>query len=138
MDDEADLTEADRSALKMAVDLTLADDPPDPGRVEQVTAFLHERPWRDVASFCSYHQQVRRLCLKPFQRPPAWIETREQAEAIIEAGSVPAANDASVDVGDLQSAKLALAMLDLNISVFHPDPSRAISEARRQRGSHVA
>lgn len=34
--DKDQLTDADRAALQLALDLTLADDPPHPGRVEQV------------------------------------------------------------------------------------------------------
>lgn len=42
MTDTDDLGEADRAALQLALDLTLADDPPDESRVEQVTDFLRE------------------------------------------------------------------------------------------------
>jgi hypothetical protein len=128
---EADLTEVDRAALQLALDLTLADDPVDPGRVKQVTDFLRERPWLETAEFCSYHQQMARLRLRPWQAPPCNIITRDEAEAIIEEGPQPACNDPTTDVSDCRTAKLTIAMLDLGISPFHPDPAKAIAEARR-------
>jgi len=127
---EADLTEVDRAALQLAIDLTLSDDPPDPGCVEQVTAFLKKQPWFEVASFCSYHQQMRRLHLRPWQSPPCNIVYREEAEAILDEGPQPAVNDPSVDVGDSQCARLTITMLDLGVSVFHPDPGQAVSARR--------
>jgi hypothetical protein len=129
--DETDLSEVDRAALQLALDLTLANDPPDPGRVEQVTDFLNGRPWYEVATFASYHQQMARLHLRPWQSPPCWIVDREEAEAILEEGPEPARNDRSVDVSNCQTARLTIAMLDLGISPFHPDPAKAIAEARR-------
>jgi hypothetical protein len=136
---EAALSDVDRSALQLALDLTLADDPPDGGRVEQVTDFLKgygnhaPRPWFEVASFCSYHQQMERLHLLPSQLPPSDILTREEAEAILEDGFIAACHDPRIDISNCQSAKLLLTMLDLGISPYHPNPAAAIAEARARK-----
>jgi hypothetical protein len=136
---EEELSDVDRDALQLALDLTLAGDPADPGRVEQVRHFLHgdgeqhpARSWYETATFAAYHQQMMRLRLRPWQSPPCWVLEREQAEAILEEGPQPACNDPTVDVSDCQTARLTITMLDLGISPFHPDPAKAIAEARRQ------
>jgi hypothetical protein len=79
-----------------------------------------------VAKFCSYVQQVRRLGLPPWATPPCWIHTRENAGAILVKGSV-------ADTSDADSARLTIDMIDAGVSRWHPDPVRAVAEARRSR-----
>jgi hypothetical protein len=63
------MTEADQAALRLAVEMTLAD--PDHGGVEQVTKFINGydneklRPMLAVNKFCSY-----------YHRPKIWIWRR--------------------------------------------------------------
>jgi hypothetical protein len=132
-----DLSEADLAALTLAVDLTLADDPPDPGRVEQVESKLrgeHGNTWLETAEFCSYHQQMERLGLAPWQQPPCWIIDREEADRILEVGPVPAMDGSGGDVSDCKCARLTKRMLQLGVSVFHPNPLAAI-EAKRKKAA---
>jgi hypothetical protein len=133
-----DLTDTDRAdiaALQLALDLTLADDPPSQGRVDQVRSMLQEEsPWR-VAKFCSYYQQMRRLELAPWKQPPCWIHTRENAEAILAKGPFIAADDSGADTSDCGPARLTLDMIALGVSRWHPDPVRAVAEARRSKGA---
>lgn len=122
----------DLDALQLALDLTLADDPPDPGRIEQVTDFLRERDWLNVAEFCSYHQQMERLKPHPAQSPPCWILTAAQADAIL-AKVAPACDGSGFDISNCRYARLTKRMLKLNISPYHPNPLQAIKEAQRAK-----
>jgi hypothetical protein len=132
----SELREADHAALDLAVALTLANDPPDPGRVEQVTDFLNgfrnqpPRPWLEVAEFCAYHQQTTRLNLLPSGTPPCDILTRERAEAILEEGFIPACHDSSIDISDYRPAQLLIDMMNHGVSPYHPDPIRAVEDAK--------
>jgi hypothetical protein len=134
-----DRDRADIAALQMALDLTLDNDPQDEGRVEQVTHFIngHEnqppRSLWEVAKFCSYHQQVTRLELRPWMSPPCHIHTRERAEAILKKGEFPAADGSGNDVSDCGPARLVLDMLDAGVSRWHPDPLVAVAEAKQAR-----
>jgi hypothetical protein len=137
----SDADRADIAALQLALDLTLANDPPDPGRVEQVTNFLNgykgappRSPW-EVARFCSYYQQTRRLELCPWMDPPCEIHTRERAEAILAKGYIPARDGSDNDISDCGPARLTLDMIDAGVSRWHPDPVRGIAEARRGKWS---
>jgi hypothetical protein len=125
-----ELTDADRVALQLALELTLANDPPAPGTVEQVGDMLNERSQEEVAEFCCYYQQTTRLALRPWMDPPCSIRTRERAEAILENG--PATVNGG-DVSNCATARLTLDMLDAGVSPFHPDPIGAIAAARSKR-----
>jgi hypothetical protein len=131
-DDVFDLPAVDRVALELSVDLTLADVPPDPGRPEQIQNFLQGRPWLDVALFCSYHQQMTRLSLHPGQSPPCWIETAAAAEVILAVGPSPASDGSSEDVSNCGSARLLKLMIEHGVSPYHPNPLRAIAEAKKR------
>jgi hypothetical protein len=132
-ENEADLSPVDRDSLRLAIDLTLADDPPDPGRAEQVQDFLNERPWLNVATFCAYSQQMARLQLHPGQTPPCWL-TEAEADAILAEGPYPASDGSSEDISNCAPARLLKAMLELGISAFHPHPLRAIEQAKKRNG----
>jgi hypothetical protein len=135
-----DLTEVDRDALQLAIDLTLLDDPPDRGRVEQVTDFLNgageflpARPWREVAEFCAYHQQMRRLKLYSWSSSPCWIITEAEANAILARGPIPAADGSGKDISNCSSAELLKRMLRAGVSPYHPNPLAALVEAKRAK-----
>ena len=133
-----DLTELDHAALQLALDLTLADDPSDPDRVEQVTDFLQggsgiyepPRPWLEVAMFCAYHQQVTRLNLHPGASPPCWIITREEADAILADGPILACDGSGRDISNCSPAMLLKRMLRAGISPYHPNPLAAILKCK--------
>jgi hypothetical protein len=130
-----DSDKADIAALQMALDLILDNDPPDQGKIEQVTDFLNKRdPW-EVAKFCSLCQQKRRLELLLWMDAPCQIHTRERAEAILAKGHRPAYGGGD-DISDCGPARLTLDMIDLGISRWHPDPMRAIAEAKRAMRKH--
>jgi hypothetical protein len=136
-DDVADLTEADIAALQLALDLTLADDPPDSGRVEQITdmltdpEYLYGNIWRDVADLAVYHQQMERLHMLPWQGPPCWIITEAEADAILVKGPVLSVTGNGEDIGDCKCARLLKRMLRHDVSPYHPDPVKAIRAAQR-------
>ena len=131
LNNEDELTDGDLAALQLALDLTLADDPPDPGRVEQVEYKLkHNSCWQETAKFCSYHQQVARLKIYPWQSPPFWIVTAAEADAILRKGPLAAMDSCGADISDCKLAQLTKRMLELGISPFHPNPLAAIKAAR--------
>ena len=107
---QIDLTEIDHAALKLAVDLTLAD--PDQDRVEQMQKMMEQDPWWEYATFASYYQQTRNLHLKPWQDPPS---------AVLDD-----------DKNDPDAVRLLNRMLKRGISRFHPDPMAALRESRRR------
>ena len=52
----------------------------------QVMGMLQQESWLSVAMFCSYHQQMEHLRLKPWQWPPCWIVSPEAATVILMQG----------------------------------------------------
>jgi hypothetical protein len=142
--DGDDLSEKDRAALELAIDLCLAGDPEGASRAEQVRDMLQgyrtqltdhpPRPWREVAEFCASCQQSARLnLLVPCKTAPCDILTREAAEDILEEGFIPACNDPSVDISDCSTAQLLLDMLNAGVSAYHPNPLRALAEAKQMK-----
>jgi hypothetical protein len=125
------LTDTHHNALMLAVEMTLAET--DEGRVQQGQSMLKNRDWPQVSHFCAYHRQMDALALMPWQRPPCWIVTQEQADAIIARGPLWAADGSGIDVSDRKPARLLKWMLRHGVSPFHPDPLSAIAEARRKR-----
>ena len=138
-DDCSDLAEeVDLAALQLALDLTLANDPPDPGRVEQVRTFLEgelpylpARPWREVAEFCSYVQQTARLDIF-FGEPPCHL-TEAEADAILAKGPIPAQDGSGIDISSCDSARLFKRMLKAGVSKYHPNPVAALAAAKRAK-----
>jgi hypothetical protein len=127
---EPDLDEVDRDALQLALDLTLANNPPDEGRVEQVEYKLTHQGWFKTARFCSYHQQMARLQLLPHQQPPCWIITAAEADRILAAGPVMSMSGSGVDISRCRAAKLLRTILNCGVSPYDPSPIEAIRQAR--------
>lgn len=128
------MNKLDKAALQLALDLTLADEPPDGHqRIEQVQLLLKQDGWKETAEFCSYHQQMERLKLLPANSPPCWILYEEGADAILAEGFIPACHDPSIDISNYRSAVLLKRMLALGISAYHPDPLGAIAEAEKAK-----
>ena len=112
------MTENDREAKQLAIDLTLAEN--DPDRVAQVQSMLAERDWAEVGSFCAYHQQRRALNLKPWETPPMYAELDGQR----------------ISMGDLHrmkpARKLLRKMLDAGVSRSpRPDCSAQLERSLR-------
>lgn len=75
---------------------------------------------------------MEQLNLKPWQRPPCWIVTEAEADAVLAKG--PRLSHVSgEDIGDHRPARLLRRMLRHGVSVFHPDPVRAIKEAQKAK-----
>jgi hypothetical protein len=128
-----DLSQLDRDALQLAIDLCLANDPPNPGRPDQIRDKLRDRDWFDVACFCSYVQQMTRLALDPGMSPPCWVLSESTADEILAEGMIPASDDTTVDISNCRSARTLKLMLLHNISPYHPHPVSAIAAAKRAR-----
>ena len=119
-----DLDPTDRDALILAIEQTLREK--DLARVEQVRHMLDDphRPWFETASFCSYHRQCRALNLAPWEEPP--VHLADHLDDPYRGGLR----------GPLQVSpeglKLTRRMLAAGISVYHPDPLKALEEAERE------
>jgi hypothetical protein len=101
-------TEADVEALQRAIDMTLAE--PDPGRVLQMQRMLEEDDWFEAARFAAYHQQTKNLRLRPWQSPPCCVGAR--------AGT------------DEEILEIGRRLVRLGLSLFEPDPLKAIENAK--------
>lgn len=108
-DDE--LTQADIDALKLALKLTIEDDP-DRKRREQVRAMLKEDRMHALM-FAAYHRQCEALSLQPWEDPP------------MDADCTISLDDAlALPAGDQRrnAATLLKRMLAARVSRYHPDP----------------
>src|SRR5882757_2168783 len=104
------ISDNDRDAMQLAIDLTLAES--DENR-EHINRKLAEDPWREVGHFCSYHRQYEVLNLLPWQSPPCDVEDPDQ-----DLETMPQHRSE----GRHEAALLTKEMLSLGISRFHPDP----------------
>jgi hypothetical protein len=79
--------------------------------------FVPPQPWEEVARFASYSCQMDTLNLKPWEAPPVNLGDR-----------------VADDVFDLrgfgQARKLLDKMTAAGISKYHPDPLKALAEAK--------
>jgi hypothetical protein len=105
--DQLDLAAPDRTALDLALKQCRA---ASSARDQQITAMLMERPWQEVAQFCSYNSQMDSLKLKPWEFPPCWVEPDDRQHR--------------------QAAKLLREMLAAGVSCWHPDPLAALDQKR--------
>jgi hypothetical protein len=86
-------------------------------RVAQLTAMLDEDGWAEAAKFASYDHQCAALNLKPWERPPChdyWL-------------------DGDRVVRDEKGGDLADELTAAGLSVWEPDPQRALAKARQRR-----
>jgi hypothetical protein len=107
------MRQADRDAMRRAIELTRAENA---GRREQIDAKLKTESWESVGAFASFHRQSHALRLKPWEAPPV------------------ASDDVVHDRygGRPREVALRQKMLALGVSVFEPDPLRALAEAEAQ------
>jgi hypothetical protein len=141
MSDEDDLEPHDREALELAMKVYAAKErqgaehikamlegKPDPGSPGEW--FIPPLSWQEAAEDCANHMQRMMLKLKPWEEPPCqipeeWIETGAPPNTenpiyswyYHRAESLPAA------------VALARRMKDAGISLWHPDPLKALREA---------
>ncbi|MBR0746199.1 hypothetical protein JQ582_19900 [Bradyrhizobium japonicum] len=119
----AALSEADRDALKRALDAARRESP---ARAKQIDAMLRDssRSWEEVAKFAASCVQTGNLGLMPWQPPPCEIANIEAALA---------ATDDEPRRGRNAAATLLQRMLDAGVSKFEPDPMAALADAERAR-----
>jgi hypothetical protein len=129
-DDLADLDAADIAALTLALEQALAG-ADSLYRAEQLRDMVEngEHGWREVAESACYSQQMRRLRLASWQKPPCWLDEAE-IEAILRAGPAPASDGSGADVSNCPGARLFKRMVSHGVSPFHPDPLSAIEAAK--------
>jgi hypothetical protein len=102
-----DLDAIDREALEMSMAKAMEE------RAEQIAYKLKNESWREVAEFAAYACQCDSLHLKPWEAPPCSIFDEER---------------------DPEGARLLHRMLDAGISMYHPDPLKALKEADEREG----
>ena len=111
------LSRIDRGALTRAMETAKAD------RADQLAAMLKDRPWEVVAVFAPCCCQYEALSLKPWQSPPMYAGDERPS-------------DASPLSGRLAAWQLRRRLLAAGLSVFEPDPVRALdAHASNKRGS---
>jgi len=115
VDADDGLSPADIAALELAVKLTLEEK--DRGRVEQVRDMLADptRSWFETASFCSYHRQAEALHLPVWEHTPSWVTDPDDYPE------------------SPKAAQLARRMIAAGVSLYDPDPLRALAAAARKR-----
>jgi hypothetical protein len=114
------LDESDRAAMQEAIDLMRRAGGTDAERIERK---LREDGFEEAGLGAAYHCQYEALRLKPWDFPVCWLAP-DQIDAIIAAGD---------DEKRYGAARLARRMLDAGVSLFAPDPERALREAARKR-----
>ena len=69
----------------------------------------------------AYHGQMKSLGLRPWQSPPMWLNEDVQPP------------DGPANIANVSAWQILRLMLALGIDRYHPDPIRAIAEARARR-----
>ena len=116
--DAAVMKPVDRDALERAIADALArqkaSNVPRRDGKTQIEDMLEDRPWLEVAEFCSYGCQMRSLQLRPWMWPPCWVDTDDR------------------NPEHAPAVALLKRLLANNLSRFEPDPVTALAaiEAR--------
>src|SRR5215472_14367283 len=101
------MKQIDREALELCLKMVL-ESKAEPGRPDQVRAFLREDGWEVAAKFCSSLLQRRNLQMRPWDpRPPCRSEPDDGTEP----------------------GRLLARMLAAGVSRFDPDPLAALERA---------
>ena len=120
----------DREAMQLAIDLVMSDQADDHyeglrkrfgDANNESDPAERDRLLRAAAEFAVYGAQYNALSLKPWQEPPCVLDDFEET---ITAG---------VGHRNYEGAKLRRAMSRYGISAYHPDPARAVEEAKRKK-----
>jgi hypothetical protein len=113
---EIPMKKVDREALQRALRMAKAENK------QQIKAKLKTEPWIEVALFAAYSLQIDNLNLKPWQSPPMHMGDDKP-------------RDESPLAGRVAAWALRRKLLAAGLSVFEPDPVRALETvAARQRG----
>jgi hypothetical protein len=107
------MTPRDRDALQLAIDRIRA---AGGNRAQQVAEMLAERPWKEVAEFASYYEQMRTLRLRPWEWPPCWVTVDDDEHP--------------------EASKLLREMRAAGVSKYHPDPVAAVKKANAAPTTH--
>jgi hypothetical protein len=108
----ADLTAADRDALKRALQQMRSASEEHRAHYD---AILEKRGWFEAASHAAYSAQIKSLGLRPWQAVPF-----EAADEVDEVGGYGKT---------AEEVLLKQRMLDLSISLYEPNPREAIAAA---------
>jgi hypothetical protein len=96
----------------------------DPARAKQIDDMLAGRPFKDVGKFAAYACQFETLHAEPWATVPCSLI--EPVDVVLARG------DDGVAGGDYAAAVLAQRLLDAGISIWAPDPERALREAEKK------
>jgi hypothetical protein len=111
-------TAADLDALRRSYELGCKESEAYRSHLESIEA---QSGWREAAESASYHLQVRALALKCFECPPS--SCRDSIDVI----------DNTKYGSRGKEVRLRRRLLGLGISLFEPDPLRAIERAESTR-----
>jgi len=109
------LKPVDREALDHALRTVIEEDPYVHGHSAEER--LRRGDWLRAAEGAVYHLQMKNLKLKPWQIPPAW--------AYLAHADLP---DNPHGNGEEKAARLAKRLLAAGLSIYEPDPERALAE----------
>jgi hypothetical protein len=118
----------DHEALERGLALALADDDPmERRRMREKLADVEIGlntwdTWQAVAESACYHWQCRNLALRPWECPPM-------------RSSPGATGHGRYYYNQPKAAALRQQLLDANLSIFEPDPIRALGEAEAKRSA---
>jgi hypothetical protein len=107
-----EFSEADRDAMKRALEAMRASDPP---RREQIEDKLQREGYVEACWFAAYSQQIDNLHLPPWKSPPC--------------------DSFDGDEFDPEIAEIVKRLKRYGLSLFEPDPIAAIEAARRRGGT---
>jgi hypothetical protein len=113
----------DREAMKLAIEMVRKRGGADKRQIEEM---LRERPWEEVGDFAAGCCQERRLRTKPWQPTPS-------DDYIFRYYKQHLAKGPDGIMGRYRAAELVERMLKAGVSVYHPDPERALAEAEKER-----
>jgi hypothetical protein len=113
---------SDQEAWTLAIEMARASDP---RKREQLDSMLAEgRPFAEVGKLAAYGMQFRSLHARPWAAVPCSLI--EPIDVVLARG------DDGMPGNDYAAAVLAKRLLDAGISIWHPDPERALREAERK------
>ena len=117
------MTESDKIALELAM---VRASELEPGRGEQLDSKLAEEGWEATARFAAVCCQSRTLNLQPWEMSPAQIDDPyDRIDLFL--------RDPFGYAGYFVAARLLRQMLQVGVSKWHPDPIRAIEEAKHRK-----
>jgi hypothetical protein len=118
----AALSDADCEALERAIAMCRAESEQERAHIDRVLA---AEGWQQAGETAAYHQQDRRLKLKPWEMSPC--QFRGDIDSYLAATSIPASSPEWHDYrGARQAALLIKRLLAAGLSKYEPDPETAL------------